>query len=249
MKVKKIFNWQVVVGIILIMLSTIVYGVHYIIFSDMHYILIYLIGDIAFVFLEVLFVTLIIHRLLLHREKQTLLKKLNMVIGVFFSEVGTELIKMLSVFDPDVFNITQKLLITNEWSEKDFLSVYKDLRRYETNIDIKRGDLEELKKYVVSKRNFLLNLLGNPNLLEHEMFTTLLWAVFHLTDELSRRNNLMQLSEKDYQHLEIDIKRAYHRLIIEWLSYMKHLKKDYPYLFSLSMRTNPFDSNVSIEVK
>jgi len=30
---------------------------------------------------------------------------------------------------------------------------------------------------------------------------------------------------------------------------MKHLKANYPYLFSLAARTNPFDANASIEVK
>ncbi|MBA7569274.1 hypothetical protein ES708_11013 [subsurface metagenome] len=36
--------------------------------------------------------------------------------------------------------------------------------------------------------------------------------------------------------------------ISEWLDYMKHLKNNYPYLFSLAMRTNPFDANASVEV-
>jgi hypothetical protein len=30
---------------------------------------------------------------------------------------------------------------------------------------------------------------------------------------------------------------------------MKHLKADYPYLFSLAMRTNPFDSQATIQVR
>ncbi len=42
-------------------------------------------------------------------------------------------------------------------------------------------------------------------------------------------------------HLSGDIRRAYSILITEWLAYMKHLKSDYPYLFSLAVRTNPFD--------
>jgi len=99
------------------------------------------------------------------------------------------------------------------------------------------------------KRQFLLNLLENPNLLEHESFTNLLWAVFHLTDELTHRKGLDRLPENDYQHLAGDIKRAHHLLILEWLNYMKHLKTNYPYLFSLAVRTNPFDANASVEVR
>ncbi len=47
-----------------------------------------MVGDIAFVPIEVLMVTLIIHRLLTEREKRAMLKKMNMVIGAFFQRSG-----------------------------------------------------------------------------------------------------------------------------------------------------------------
>ena len=102
--------------------------------------------------------------------------------------------------------------------------------------------------FFLQKRDFLLRLLENPNLLEHESFTELLWSVFHLTEELHHRKNFADLPPTDYKHLEGDIKRAYSQLIAEWFNYIKHLKKDYPFVFSLVVRTNPFDSNISIEV-
>jgi hypothetical protein len=37
--------------------------------------------------------------------------------------------------------------------------------------------------------------------------------------------------------------------MFEWVEYMKHLKNEYPYLFSFAMRTNPFDDKATIEVK
>jgi len=39
-----------------------------------------------------------------------------------------------------------------------------------------------------------------------------------------------------------------HEAFTEWLSHMEHLKSDYPYLFSLAVRSNPFDPNASIAV-
>jgi hypothetical protein len=42
---------------------------------------------------------------------------------------------------------------------------------------------------LLSKRDFLVALMENPNLLEHESFTDLLWAVFHLVEELAVRLN------------------------------------------------------------
>jgi hypothetical protein len=91
--------------------------------------------------------------------------------------------------------------------------------------------------------------LENPTLLEHESFTELLRSVFHLTEELANREALTQLPDTDYQHLAGDIKRAYILLVHQWFDYMKHLKDNYPYLFSLAMRANPFDRDASPIVK
>jgi hypothetical protein len=53
------------------------------------------------------------------------------------------------------------------------------------------------------------------------------------------------LPPTDLAHLSFDITRAYGLLVRQWLNYMEHLKDKYPYLFSLAMRTNPFDRNAS----
>lgn len=66
----KRYRWQISLGIILIVLSAIVYMIHYIIFRDPHHIFIYLIGDIAFVFINVLLVTLVLNSVLNIREKK-----------------------------------------------------------------------------------------------------------------------------------------------------------------------------------
>ena len=246
---KRIFSSQVIIGLILIFLSVTVYCIHYLIFRDARHIFIYLIGDIAFAFFELFLVTLVIHGLLDYRDKKAMLKKLNMVIGAFFSEVGTELMKFFSKYDRSSHEMANKLMVDNEWSDKEFAMMQKIVKVHGSNIECKRGDIENLKNFLINKRHFLLALLENPNLLEHESFTNLLWAVFHLTEELASRKDLKAVSDADLQHLMGDIKRAYGIIISEWLSYMNHLKTDYPYLFSLALRTNPFDPNASVELK
>ncbi|NWF92170.1 MAG: hypothetical protein HXY46_04600 [Syntrophaceae bacterium] len=245
----KRLNWQILFASSLIVLSVIFYLIHYAIFRDVHHIFIYLIGDIAFVFLEVLLVTLIIHQLLSKRERRAMLKKLNMVIGAFFSEVGTVLLRYFSNFAHHADRIQNDLIITNDWSEKKFLEVKKGLRKHDLGVESRKGDLEDLRSFLLAKRNFLLGLLENPNLLEHDSFTNLLWAVFHLTEELAHRTAVSHLPDADYDHLSVDMKRVYGLLISEWLDYMKHLRTNYPYLFSLALRTNPFDPNASPEIK
>ncbi len=245
----KRLHWQTVLGIVLVALSAIVYVIHYVIFRDVHHIFIYLIGDIAFVFFEVLLVTLIIHQLLSEREKRARLEKLNMVIGAFFSEVAIELLTYFSDFDPRLDEIRGELIVTKDWSEREFARMAGRLKNYEYGVDIQKVNLEDLRTFLLEKRNFLLRLLENPNLLEHESFTGLLRAVFHLTEELGNREDVKELPETDYEHLAGDIKRVYIQLVGQWLDYMKHLKDNYPYLFSLAMRTNPFDKEASPIVK
>ena len=246
---RKFFNWQVNFALILIVCSLLVYGLHYYMFRDFHHIMFYLISDIAFLFIDVLIVMLILHRLLAFREKQPLSRKLNMVIGTFFSEVGIELVKMFAILDKDLPVLSQKLLVSKDWADKDFALARKFVEEQEIAIEGVRADIPLIKRFLLEKRPFLLGLLENPNLLEHESFTDLLWAVFHLTDELAHRKEVTGLSEADFKHLSGDINRAYKLIIVHWLSYMQHLKEAYPYLFSLAVRTNPFDKNAIVEIK
>ena len=91
----------------------------------------------------------------------------------------------------------------------------------------------------------MTRLLENPVLLEHETFTELLRAAFHLFEELDFRTNIASLPQADMGHIRTDMERMYGLLISEWLDYMKYLKENYPYLFSLAIRTNPFDSKAT----
>lgn len=113
MNMKRV-NWQILLGTFLLVLSGIFYLLHYLIFRDSHHIFIFLVGDVAFVFVEVLLVTVIIHRVLDEREKQARLEKMNMVIGAFFSEVGTSLLGVLSEMDPKKTEIQEKLVVKGE---------------------------------------------------------------------------------------------------------------------------------------
>lgn len=128
-------NWQIISGVFLVALPALFYFIHFSIFKDVYHIFIYLLGDVAFVSIEVLLAILIIHQLL-KKEKRAL--------------------------------------------------CWKDLRK---------------------------------------------------------------LPDTNFKRLAKNIEKAYNRLVYQWLDYMKHLKENYPYLFSLTMRTNPFDRNASPIVK
>jgi hypothetical protein len=233
----------------MIALSVTFYLIHYFIFRDANHIILYLIGDTAFVFIQVLLVTLIIDEVIALRQKRAMLEKLNIIIGSFFSEVGKELLKSMSAFDPSSKRIGQDLVVTERWTLREFVETANRLKKYTYDIDIKRGDLDSLKQMLIKERTFLLRLLENQNLLEHDTFTNLLMAVFHLTEELESRTDVRDLPQADMKHIANDVKRVYTLLVSEWLDYMKHLQENYPYLFSFAMRTNPFDPGASPEVR
>ena len=102
--------------------------------------------------------------------------------------------------------------------------------------------LEELAAIMDKNREFLLNLLDNTNLLEHESFTDMLWAVFHVGDELKTRGDLKGLSKAEIDHISEDMLRAYTAMVMEWISYIIYLKNEYPFLYASAIRKNPFYS-------
>ncbi len=230
---------------IFLLLSGITYAVHYLIFRDVHHIFLYLVGDLAFLPLEVLLVVLVIERILTRRERQEKLQKLNMVVGAFFSEIGNYLLRSLLEHFHNKKEISQRLNITASWTKRDFQRAADFAYHLPVDVDSQNLDLSQLKEFLSGRREFLLTLLENPSLLENDRFTDLLWAVTHLDEELEARPSLNNLTEKDLEHISGDIRRMYDHLASEWLDYAEHLKSNYPYLFSLILRTHPFQEHPS----
>ena len=208
----------------------------------------FLIGDGAFLFLQVAIVTLVIDRLLRSRERVAMKRKLNMVIGAFFSEFGTGLLGRVAVTDTALDDVRADLLPTQTWTASDYKVAKAALRAHAPHIDIGVCDLYELRTILEDEKGFVLGLLGNQALLEHEEFSELLWAVTHLAEELAVRDSLDDLPAPDRIHINGDVKRVFTLLVSEWLDYVSHLQLQYPYLFSLAVRTNPLDPQAKAEV-
>lgn len=236
---------RIIFALSLIALSALLYLLDYVKFGDYNHILDYLLQNMAFLLIQVLLVTLILGWLIGYMDKQKRMKKQNMVIGAFFMEVGTKLLTYISDLDPELESIRSSLVVDEDWSDQEFSRVSKSLKSYGYGIDMEKLDLEYMFILLQKERDFLIGLVENPILLEHESFTDLLLEVSHLLEELESRSCLIGLPATDLAHLQRDIKRVYSYLASEWLDYMLYLKSDYPHLFSLAMRTNPFDQTAS----
>jgi cell division protein FtsW (lipid II flippase) len=107
-------RWTIFLAAIL--LSIILYLLHFALFQDAHHIWIYLVGDLDFLPVEVLLVTLILHQLLEARDRKFRLEKMNLLIGTFFSNLGTQLLPCLSDNDPNMPEFERNLVISDSWS-------------------------------------------------------------------------------------------------------------------------------------
>ncbi len=177
------------------------------------------------------------------REKEVRMEKRNMIVGLFFSEIGTKLMKIFALADSQRNLLYEKFSMARDLEEKSISHrpcISNDLR---FDVDLNQLDLEWLRQFVSSKGDLLLRLLENPTLLEHESFTELLRAIFHVRDEFMNRDLLAELPDSDKRHLSRDMERAYKLLASHWLIHIRFLKRHYPYLFSLAVRTNPRQSH------
>lgn len=241
-------GWRIPLGLALAALSAALYALHVSIFGDSRALSARVLGDLAFIPVQIFVVTLVVHGVISLRERRTLRYTLPMSIGAFFSEAGVPLLRQLAPFAVSADKIAELLRFTPSWTRREFRSVRRTLKRHDTDIDCARGDVPALQALLAAKRAFLLHLLARPGLLEHEPFTDLLWAAQHLADELAARQDVAHLAPSDARHLAGDIRRCYRLLLAEWLAYNQHLQAEYPHLFSLSIRMNPLNPDARPEV-
>lgn len=245
-------NYYIIMGTILILTSLVLHSIHYLVFKDLHHIMVFLIEDIAFIPLEVFFVTLVLDKFLESREKKHLLKKLNMLVGLFYSEFGLDIFQEFVNADEGIDELMGFCEVKYQWEDKDFAKVQDLLLSHKHKISIGKIDLLRLKGFLDTHKGLLLNLIANPNLLEHESFSELLMSIFHLQEELSMReiySDHKLVDKHDLDHLTVDIERVYKHISLEWVKYMKHLKEEYPYLFLTAGIRNPYDNRVNKNIE
>jgi hypothetical protein len=164
-------RWPVFLAVGLVAASVVLYVVLYAIFRDGRDLFFYLLHGLAFLPLEVLIVGLLIERLIALREKRALEHKLNMVIGAFFSELGTPLLSELLPAVTVAPRIKEQLHLHASWKKEDFSRARHFVETLDPEMDLGRIDREALKAHLLEQRGFVLRLLENPNLMEHERFT------------------------------------------------------------------------------
>lgn len=227
-------NYYIVVSLILIALSAIMFLIHYLIFGQFLNTVYYSLMNLCFIPINSLVVTLILDRLIDYKTKKERMEKLNMLIGLFFTEVGYNVLHLIVKADRNGKNYII--------SFNDLNKVMNQVQNHNYNINIEDVDLDEIMDVLLENSNLLVNLISNENIIEHEIFTDLLMSVIHLRDEIAfyktDKNNML-----DFIHIKTDILRVYKNIAIQWVDYLKYLNKFYPFLYDNAIRLNPFRFN------
>ena len=250
----KRLSWKVKFSILMVALIIIIYGTNYLVLGDAEHIISYVWTHLGFIPVDILLVAFLLDEIIEKKEKEAMLEKLDMLMSTFFSEIGNELISQLSGVNKYKTN-TENLKSIKNWDEKDFDNKLAELKNKsidfsaEISLEEREEFLDNLRTLLVGKREFIINMINNPNLLEKEEFTGLINAILHLDEELEHRKDLSLVTDTDFAHLNGDMQRVYDKLVHEWVYYLKYLYKHHPYMIALIIRTNPFDEDAEVYVK
>jgi hypothetical protein len=242
-------KWLVKMGLLFAAISAGVYYLFYITFHDTDFIFHHFMIDLAFVPIDVFLVATIFEKLMGRREKQARRERMHLIISSFIYEVGSDLIKSFATYVCNATDTGQSFKLDESWSKTDFDRFKTNLNNITSEVQFDVNHLTKIKDLLFSKNRYLLHLMENDNLMESERFSQLVLALFHLYEELQLRQDLNNLNPKDLDHLTGDLKRTYLLLSEQWIDYLYHIKESTPYLYSLAIRTNPFDPDARVEIK
>ena len=177
------------------------------------------------------------------------IQNVNRLTGLFFSEIGSPLLAGMGRVGKTFESMRSLCAVKMEWTDRDFAAAKRALRDAEFDLAIGRGEIHELRHFLIEKGDLLIRLFEHPSLEEQDRFTELLRASLHLREELIHREDIYNIPETDLAHLTNDIRRVYESLFVEWIDHLQHLKRQHPYQFSLAVRLSPFSPDSSAIVQ
>ena len=223
------------VSLFLVILSLTMFLIHYLIFGQIENTLYYSFMSLCFIPINILAVTLVFEKLVERRARLERLSKLNMLVGLFFSDIGFILLKLIVAGDEKIKSLGLDF--------NDLKSCRNKLNVHDHHIDFQKIDYIQLKDLVISGRDILSSLISNENILEHETFADLLMSLMHLRDEIIFMEH-KELTQEDWTHIKGDLIRVYKNLTFQWINYLAHLKIFYPYQYNGAIKFNPFTLNI-----
>lgn len=233
---------KIIKTISLVFLVGVFYYIYYLIFGGARNLIESLVMSIATIPLDILVTGFIINYIVDKKDMDKKEDEVNMIIGMFYNQVGTEILDILVKSDDCVEEIRECALIKKDWGDKEYQKLYDSFNKYEYCVNIDKIDLENLKNILINNNSFFIDLVLNPMMQTKELFTETLIGVIHVKDELNDRFIGEKLDEYEKEHIKVDLNMAYKLLARRWVDYMFHLQKIYPQMFCKALIVSPFDN-------
>lgn len=226
----------------LIAIIIVFYIVYYLMFDNATEVLTSMIDNIVSVPFSVLITGILFNYILNRKDREREAEKVNMLVGVFYSEIGNSLLDIMVNSDECIDEIRDKALITPDWKEEDYIKLVDDFEKFDYCINLDKIDFDKLKLILDEATPMIIDLLSGNVLQNKEEFTEIIVAVFHLRCEIDDRYGEDELAEYEKEHLEKDIDIVYKLLAQRWVEYMAHIQNVHPQLFVKALIKSPFDN-------
>ncbi len=216
-------------------ISILIYILQIIIFRDPKNTFFYIFQDFAFLPISIAIATIIVGEFMDQREKQERIEKTRMLTSSFFTEIGSRLtMAILSASEPRE-SLSNVLAIRCK-NDLDLKERQDFIRKIPITVNLTKEVFEDTKEIILSSRTALLVLASNPLLMEHEDFSDLLWALFHLIDEFRLRGDFDGLTPPELHHLSEDYEKVMQLLLVNYIANAKYLQETYPNLYSAATK-------------
>lgn len=223
--------YYTLISIALILISLSLFSLHIMIFKNTLNTLNDTLINIAFIPIDILVVTIIFDNIVDYKNYKDRNNKLNMLVGLFYNEIGFQLMHYIIQGDKNAINLITDFSNINELENL--------LRNHNYVVNIDNIDIKSIKNLLYNNNSLLINLISNENIILYDDFTDLLMDVTHIRDEIIfiEKYGFPELGQ---DHIEEDLDRLYNIITLEWIKYIRYLEKTYPFLYHNAVRLNPF---------
>lgn len=244
---KKYFTKAVRQMLMLLVLTILFQGLYFIFFKDRQYVYFTILHGVVEAPFNMFLTGVLFNYILNRKEQSSEREKTNMLIGIFYSEVGNELLRLFLEADMYVEYFRSKFMIKKTWTEADYKKLLLQSDSIEHSINIENIDLSKLREKLANVTGLSIDLLTSTSLQNKDDFNIIVNNVFFLKGELDDRMEGRELDEHEKVHIQKIVNELYLRLIKMWVSHMYYRQSSNEQLFIKALIKSPFDNRSRAE--
>ena len=222
---------KLLIALGLIGLSAAAYAAHYYFFRDLKYITNYVFLHLSFLPIHALVLGLILDELISYREKASRRRKLNLYLGIFFRQMGSEIFLSAANMAENRKDLDALMSADQSWGKARFRRAREEVAHFPVEMRADAVGLIKLLDLLREHEPEIIAQTRNPMLMEFEDLYRCLLSLFHIIEEMQYRRPVPQMAATEVAHLAKDAGKSLLQLGQLWLGYMEHLKKTHPVLF------------------